>query len=300
MNSPLVSVIVTTYNQQDTIADCLEGILSQQTDFEFEILVGNDCSTDNTADILASYVANDNRIKFFTPPSNIVSTGQSISYKLLLQHAQGQYIAFCEGDDIWISNVKLQSQVNFLKINPEYSACYHDYDILTDSSIKTCKHGKRDCSAHLSDMINLMHCQLSTIVIRRCCLENKKVLEYFNHPTHCYGDINYYASCFEIGKVRYFAQKWSLYRRRINSLTSKDAIDNIAVKKHIGGLKAIVDTYGYKYRYLVRDFKCCRVLDKSSISKNKYVIYSIVQKIKAILISPMFVFRIYLIKWGLK
>lgn len=300
MNTPLVTVIVTTYNQQDFIADCLNGILSQQTDFDFEVLVGNDCSTDRTAEIVTNYTVKNQKVKLYTPAENIVSTGQSISHSLLLPMAKGKYIAFCEGDDYWTNPTKLQIQVDFLERNTGYSACYHDYDSLSDGCINALKHGKRDCDARLSDVVNLMHCQLSTLMVRRECLLNDKVDAYFQHPTHCYGDVNYYASCFACGNVRYLAHKCSIYRLSFNSQTANDNKLKIADEKHIGGLKALADVYGHEIQAVIRDYKCCQLLGKSSVGNNKSILRAIALKFKAIMMSPTFVWRIYMVKWGLK
>ena len=300
MNNPLVSVIVTTYNQQTFIAECLDGILSQKTDFDFEILVGNDCSTDMTADIIKTYAAKDERVKLYTPSENLVSTGQSLSHTLLIPVARGKYIAFCEGDDYWTDPYKLQVQANFLENNTDYSACYHDYDSLSDGVVTLIRHGKRDCDAHLSDMVNLMHCQLSSLMVRSECLRTDNVDIYFQHPKHCYGDINYYASCFEFGNVRYIARKMSIYRQSHNSLTATDRKFNASHEKHIGGLTALVDVYGTKIQHVVRDYMSCQVLGRSSIAKGKPMLFSILLKIKAFFKSPAFVSRVYMIKWGLK
>lgn len=300
MKNPIVSVIVTTYNQQGTIEACLDSILQQETDFEIEILVGDDCSTDNTQKIVLDYTQKDKRINYIRSANNLVSKGYSISLILLLPIAKGEYVAFCEGDDYWTDKHKLQYQVDFMKKNMLYSACYCSYDILLNDKIICKQSGRKDSDAHLSDMINLMHCQLSTFLMRTCSINMSKLQQYFIHPTHCYGDINYYTACSDRGKIRYLAKKCSIYRKHTRSITYKDQTQKIEIDKHIGGINALIQVYGEKYSYLLTDYKSRQLLDSSSLSKNKSIIYSIWLKFKAFMQSPKFIWRIYALKWNLK
>lgn len=300
MNNPLVSVIVATYNQQSTISACLDSILSQNTDFDFEIIIGDDCSDDLTSSIIKDYSDIHPQITVIRPRKNVLSTGRSLTFSYLIPLARGMYIAFCEGDDYWTYNKKLQQQIDFLNKNRQYSACFHDYTIEINNQFSYPKHGKHREDAHLSDMINLSKCQLATIVMRTECFTNSHVAEYFNHPTHCYGDINYYAACFETGKIKYLPYRWSVYRKSPGSLTATDQANNTATSKHIDGLNALIDIYGNKYRFLMTDFESRLLLERSSISTCQTLFHAIILKIRAFIKSPFFIWRIYAIKWGLK
>ncbi|WP_455497025.1 glycosyltransferase [Coprobacter sp.] len=120
-----VSVCMITYNHAKYIKMAIEGILMQQTDFLIELVIGEDCSTDETRDICLEY---QNKypeiIKLNLPESNL-----GIKNNLLktIELSKGKYIAFCEGDDYWTDPLKLQKQVDFLESHSEYVCCSHDY-----------------------------------------------------------------------------------------------------------------------------------------------------------------------------
>lgn len=119
---PLVSICCIAYNQEKFIRECLDSFLMQKTNFSFEIVISDDCSNDNTKKIINSYI-----IKFpniFVDVSPSENLGMIKNYYHALSSCKGKYIAFCEGDDYWIDENKLQMQVDFLESNPEYGMCY--------------------------------------------------------------------------------------------------------------------------------------------------------------------------------
>ena len=115
--SPLLSVCVITYNHNKYIRQCLESILAQETTFEFEIVIGEDCSTDSTLEIIKEFVDSNSRIRLLDSSTNL---GVLPNFIRTLESAKGQYLAFCEGDDYWIDSMKLQKQVTFLDEHPQY------------------------------------------------------------------------------------------------------------------------------------------------------------------------------------
>ena len=121
MNKPLVSVVVITYNHEPYIKECLDGIISQKTDFPIEILVNDDCSTDNTANIIKEY---ENKYPMFFrciyQSENQYSKNVNPWSDILFPIAKGRYIALCEGDDYWVDPYKLQTQVDFMEKHPDY------------------------------------------------------------------------------------------------------------------------------------------------------------------------------------
>lgn len=124
-NNVLVSVFCEAYNQEKFIAQCLDGILSQQTLFCFEILVHDDASTDKTPEIIKQYADKyPHLIKPVFQTVNQHSQQISIWKNFQLPRAKGKYIAICEGDDYWVDVYKLQKQVDFLENNPKYGMVY--------------------------------------------------------------------------------------------------------------------------------------------------------------------------------
>lgn len=124
--TPLVSISCITYNHAPYIKDALEGFVSQKTDFPFEVLIHDDCSTDGTTDIIREYATRyPDIIKPIFEDENQYSLGKPIGTMVWnLPRARGKYIAFCEGDDYWCNPHKLQIQVDFLESNPDYGMVY--------------------------------------------------------------------------------------------------------------------------------------------------------------------------------
>lgn len=133
--SPLVSVAVITYNQEKYIKKCIESILQQKTDFNFEIVIGDDCSTDRTREYcLSLQKAYPEKIKLLFQPENRGLMGNYIS---TLQLCRGKYIAQIAGDDYFTDPYKLQKQLTILENNPNYGLVFTDVDFLYEESNKT-------------------------------------------------------------------------------------------------------------------------------------------------------------------
>jgi glycosyltransferase involved in cell wall biosynthesis len=119
INQPLVSVIVLVYNHEKYIADALDGILMQKVNFDYEIVLGEDCSTDKSREIIFKYAQKyPDKFNLILHEHNI---GAIANQMAALSACTGKFIAFCEGDDYWTDPWKLHKQVNFLEENPEYS-----------------------------------------------------------------------------------------------------------------------------------------------------------------------------------
>lgn len=121
--TPLLSVALITYNQEQFIRECIEGMVMQTTDFPFEIVISDDCSTDITRDICIEYQQKyPNLIRLDFPDKNLGMMGNWIH---TINSCRGKYIAICEGDDYWTDAQKLQKQVGFMEANPDYTMCAH-------------------------------------------------------------------------------------------------------------------------------------------------------------------------------
>lgn len=131
----LVSICSLTYNHAPYIRQCLDGMLMQKTNFDFEIIINDDCSTDGTTEIIREYVEKyPDIIKPIYHEENQYQKGvRGMFAKFVFPKAQGKYIAFCEGDDYWTDPLKLQKQVDFLEANPNYSVCFHKSKVYSQS-----------------------------------------------------------------------------------------------------------------------------------------------------------------------
>jgi len=113
----LLSVIVTSYKFEKYIEQCINSILSQKTNFDFEVLIRDDFSMDRTNEILKSKFNSDKRVRILESTENV---GVYHNFRILLENASGKYISFIDGDDYFTDENKLQKQVDFLENNPDY------------------------------------------------------------------------------------------------------------------------------------------------------------------------------------
>ncbi|UOE51691.1 glycosyltransferase family 2 protein [Mucilaginibacter sp. SMC90] len=127
-----VSICCITYNHEKFIAEAIRSFLMQKTNFKFDIIIGDDCSTDKTQSIVKFYSETyPGKIKLIVPPTNL---GMHKNLINCIKYCTGKYIALCEGDDYWTNEYKLQKQVDFLENNPEYVICCHYHKLINASS----------------------------------------------------------------------------------------------------------------------------------------------------------------------
>ena len=124
----MVDVYVLTYNHEKYIAKALDSILMQKVKFKYRILVGDDCSTDNTRKILKKYKKNHpDIINLFFRDKNV---GMKENSRLLHKELKAKYVAVIEGDDYWIDEYKLQKQYEFLEKNSDFNAYVSSVNII--------------------------------------------------------------------------------------------------------------------------------------------------------------------------
>lgn len=132
---PKVSVCMITYNHEPYIAQAIEGVLMQETDFLVELVIGEDCSTDNTRKICEDYAKRfPDKIRLLSRSKNL---GMSANFLDTLENCNGEFIAFCEGDDYWVDERKLSVQVSTLIDNEDYSMCSHAVFVQNDDDLES-------------------------------------------------------------------------------------------------------------------------------------------------------------------
>jgi len=125
MELPIVSVKTITYNHAPFIRECIEGVLMQKTNFIFEFIIGDDCSTDGTTDIVNEYAKKyPHIIRLVSSKKNV---GAHENDRRTYRACNGKYVALCEGDDFWTDPFKLQKQVDFLETHPDYGMVHSSY-----------------------------------------------------------------------------------------------------------------------------------------------------------------------------
>ena len=207
MIKPLVSIAVLTYNHEQFIAQAIDSFLAQETTFDFEIVIGDDASTDNTQKILKAFQEkNPNKFNITYHKKNI---GMVPNFVNVINSCKGKYIAFCEGDDFMLDTKKLEIQASFLETNSDYAICFHEAKIydqtkleLIDDNITSA--AKEDYNLDDFSKGNFMH--TPTVMIRN----DFTLPEAFS--TLPIGDWPLYVSVLKDRKIKKLNKVMSVYR----------------------------------------------------------------------------------------
>lgn len=260
MLNPLVSISCITYNHEQYIRQCIEGFLIQKTNFNFEILIHDDASTDKTAEIIREYEAKFPEIIIpIYQTENQYSKGIKVAYHFNLSRAKGKYIALCEGDDYWTDPYKLQNQINFLENNQDYIMVYTNFiTVNKDSKIRK-RELRRLPMTPSGDVLKYLFKRnfimtLTTVFRAETYFEAHSFLE----KTEIFDPIDY-ALFFELarrGKIKYQPKATSAYRVLNESAShSKDYNNRI---KFINNITKIIEYYAEKYNYKISQKKLKR------------------------------------------
>ena len=217
---PLVSILCQTYNHENYVRSALDGFLKQKTNFTFEILIHDDASTDQTANIIREYEKMyHNVIKPIYQEENQYSKGVGIATELQFPRARGKYIAICEGDDYWTDPLKLQKQVNFLEENAEYGLVYTDVDRLIDktniiekSAFKNQLGVKKNTFEDF--LINAWWLATCTWMIRTDVYQKFKCLQ---NNSYVAGDLAILLIMSKNSKIKFLRESTAVYRILTNS-----------------------------------------------------------------------------------
>ena len=217
----LVSVSCVTYNHSKYIRQCIDGFLMQKTNFAFEILIHDDASNDDTADIIREYEFKyPDKIKPIYQTENQYSKGISPTFKFNFPRAKGKYIALCEGDDYWTDPYKLQKQVDFLEANPEYGMVYTAADKFIQNKNK--KEGvlKGEENVTFDTLLKNNPIPTLTVLLRANAykgyneLISKKQFKMGDYPLWFYISMKY--------KIHYIDDVTAVYRVMDNSASHSD------------------------------------------------------------------------------
>ncbi len=176
--TPKVSVCVITYNQEKYIRQCLQSIVNQQTDYDFEVIVGDDCSTDDTRLIVQEFAQNyPQKIRIILQENN---TGGTKNYLDVHAAACGKYVAHIDGDDLMFQG-KLEAQSQILDSDPACTAVWHRVDFFDDAG-GYCSGNGADLSpfsngtVHFEDAIRLGYVSVhSSLMYRRSSARNPEL-----------------------------------------------------------------------------------------------------------------------------
>ena len=227
MSNIKLSVIVPTYNHEDYIEECIRSIMSQEMVFEYEVLIGEDCSKDGTRKVLKKLETElPANYKIFYRENNM-GMGPSGNAWDLQRRAKGEYIITIEGDDYFLYNQKLKTQVEFLDEHKDFIAVAHNCQVVNEDS-ENIEEEYPDCKEDEYTFSHYLDCllagQLATIMYRR---EYNEIGLVFYEKYRLYdfypGDRLKAFLMLSLGRVRCFQEKWSAYRHITSKGTSYSA-----------------------------------------------------------------------------
>ncbi len=222
-----VTALVTTYNHGNYIAQALDSVLMQKTNFEYEIIVAEDCSIDRTRSIVLDFQRRDpERIRLVLPAENLGSAGNRV-FAQAFELAQGEYVALLDGDDYWTSPKKLQKQVEFLELHPDCALCFHNalriYEDASRAALPYNFAGQKRISI-LEDIVESNFIAGCTPMLRKDAA-GRFPEWYYNVP---HGDWSLYILCAQHGKIGYMDEILGVYRIHNQGFWSKrDAIQKL-------------------------------------------------------------------------
>ena len=264
---PFLSILCITYNHQCYIHDAINSFLDQETSFPFEIIIHNDASTDNTEEILKKYREKyPNLVRFYSRSENQYSKIGFSFINDLSVLCRGKYIAFCEGDDYWIDNKKLQKQIDFLEKNNEYSMSIHNAYIYNceDKNKRFFNQKSIPCKIRIKDiLLRKWFAPTASFLLRKEYLEVSK-------SKNINGDISILLNAALNGYIYYIDEPMSIYRYLSNqslSLKSKNSKEKL---------------YQKKYEFI-------RYVDKKT--SYKYIIFTLPMRIKILIAITINKFR---------
>lgn len=181
-NDLLLTVYCAAYNQAPYIRQTLDGFLAQKTNFQFQIVIHDDCSTDGTDTIIREYAEQypDLIVPLFETENQWSKHDNSLP-RIMCEHTPGKYLAICEGDDFWTDPYKLQKQVDFLEQHPDYTLLCHNWNVFNGTSYSASpihEKYKEPFSFTFATLPWVWITKTLTIMIRRDSLNVEELLRY--------------------------------------------------------------------------------------------------------------------------
>lgn len=206
-----VSVIVTAYNHERYISQCLESVLNQKGDFLLEVIVGDDASSDSTREIIEKYQKSYSKVINVLPAEK--NLGITKNLKRCLEACSGDYIAICEGDDYWTDEEKLQKQMDILEFHKDFSMCFSAILLYYEEQKLTTPHHAQ--SLLTKDAITIEDLIGNNCIGNfSCCMYRSDIVRKL--PQSIY-DLNvddwiFNMACSQFGDIGFLQEKMSVYR----------------------------------------------------------------------------------------
>lgn len=258
-----VSVRLMAYNHAKYIRQAMESILAQQTDFNVEVVVGDDFSTDGTLDIVREYQSTEKihiRIlerkvgdAYWTKRQKL---GRLYNFVNILENCTGEYIALLDGDDFWTDTSKLQRQVDFLETHDDASFCHHAFHVLQEGGLQV-KWNRNELNRkrpvlEFKDILEFPYPKLLTVMFRRTVLEAYDLVYYL--AENRVGDIPLWHLLLLQGKGYFLDADMGCYRSNPGGVTNALKEDLAILEAKIQILERILNSGIYHSPSLLREY----------------------------------------------
>jgi len=242
-----VSVCMITYNHENYLKQAIESVLIQKTHFDFELVIANDNSPDNTITVIEEFInqhPKGYKIKFINNKENM---GIMPNFINALKKCNGDYIALCEGDDYWIDENKLQKQVDFLEKNTDFTICFHKVNVETNGTISDDTiTGKSIQTTTIYDLAKGNYMHTCSVVYR-----NHLFADFPNYfYTSPIGDYYLHMLNAQYGKIHFINQTMAIYRVHNTSYWSSKQ-DNERVFIWINFIENIKDNFNVEIQKIL-------------------------------------------------
>jgi glycosyltransferase involved in cell wall biosynthesis len=262
-----LNVCIITFNHEKYIAQAIESVLMQRADFDYEIVIGEDCSTDNTRHILIEYQKRyPDKIRLLLHEQNLGFYGR-FNFIETFKICQGRYVALLEGDDYWTDPYKLQKQVDFLETNPEYGLVHGDVNHLEESSGKLIKNYNRTNKIKIPEgdiFQKLLRGQFRSHPIKTmtACFRKELIDKYFDFEVSIsrkwlMGDLAFWLEISKHSKVHYINETLATYR-----LLNESASRSKNLRKLLEVHKSVFDIRFYYWNKYSKDPSIKEELEK--------------------------------------
>lgn len=231
-----LTVIVMTYNQVSYIKKAIDSILMQKIDIDFDILIHDDCSDDGTYEILCKYKNKiPNKIHIIRQKERrfLIDGFNMMIFKYIVPNISSRFVAYCDGDDYWCDEHKLQKQYDFMIQNPQYSMCFHSaYQLRDEGDMSSNWFFGDECDIEMCDVINDrpgIRVPTSSIFLQSSSFKDFSEWRMM-FPVE---DVPMYMTALLHGKVHRFSEKMCVYRQFASgSYTAQLRLDEQKVLKH--------------------------------------------------------------------
>lgn len=300
-NGLMFSVAVITYNQEKYIAQTLDSIINQNHDYSYEIVVGDDCSSDNTREIIRQYA--EKYPEIVKPVFNEKNLGIIKNYFNVISHCSGKYIMECAGDDFWLPG-KVELQIPFMERNPEVGMCY--------GKVQSYKNGKKSSELKGLKRENFDELLIGNVIpAATVCFKNELIRRYIEdiqpeNRNWLMEDFPMWLHFAHESRIKFIDKVTSVYRVLENSAShSKDIKKQLVFEKSYWEIK---NFFSEKYlnrmipafdEHLVLAYIYLRNSDRKAAKKEFLQSREQTFKVRAyeLICSFEILFRLLMIKW---